>query len=143
MLQVKLGATVTCEVVEWGFSFDGASAATPGSVELIEVDAAATVTAFVAADITKYDAAALMNGDPTTALFSVGTTASGYTSTGEGSVTVVRNLAGPQLASPTTQFIQQFPLGARPLVQVAQLLRIRVTFAATVNMTCYVLLNTL
>lgn len=141
MLQVKMGATVCGEVVEWGCSFDGTAAATPGEVELIEVDVAATVTAFVAADITKYNAVALLNGDPTTALFSVGTTASGFTSTGEGSVTVVRNLAGAQQISNTSEFIQQFPLGERPLVQAAQFLRIRATFAATVNMYCYVIIE--
>lgn len=141
MLQIKPGATVAAEIVEWGFSFDGSAAATPGVVELIEVDVAATVTASVLADITKYDTAALLNGDPTTALISVGTSSTGYTSSNEGTVTVVRNLAGAQLAAPTTQFIQQFPLGNLPVIQPAKFARIRVTFGATVNMLCYVILK--
>src|ERR1035437_6410379 len=88
MLQVKMGATIGGEIIEWGYSYDGSSAAVPGEVELIEVDVAATVTATALADITKYDPSAFINGDPTTAIFSVGTTATGYTSTGEGTPTV-------------------------------------------------------
>jgi hypothetical protein len=68
MLQVKPSATNGIHVVEWGISFDGSAAATPGNVELMESDVAATVTALAAADITKLDGAALMGGDPTTNL---------------------------------------------------------------------------
>jgi hypothetical protein len=140
MLQIKPGATVIAKIIEWGFSFDGSSAGTPGKIELVETDVAATVTAFVAADITKYDSDALQGGDPTTALISVGTTASGYTSTSEGSTTVSR-LLSLQLAAPTTQFIQQFPLGSQPVIQTGKFLRIRMTFAASVNAYCYVILQ--
>jgi hypothetical protein len=45
MLQVKPGATTVLKIIEWGISFDGSAAATPGKVELIETDVAATVTA--------------------------------------------------------------------------------------------------
>lgn len=141
MLQVQMGATIGGEVVEWGYSFDGSAAATPGSIELIEVDVAATVTAFVLADITKFDAAALMNGDPTTAMFTVGTTASGFTSTNEGTPTVVRNLAGAQLSAPTTELIQQLPLGNNSFIQPAKFARIRVTMPATVMMYVYMIIK--
>lgn len=141
MLQVKPGATVIARVIEWGISFDGSAAATPGKVELIETDVAATVTAAAAADITKYDSDALMGGDPTTALFSVGTTATGYTASGEGSITAVRNLAGPQLIAPTNQFIQQFPLGREPIIQAGKFGRIRVTFGSAINAYCYMILQ--
>jgi hypothetical protein len=141
MLQVKPGATVTARIIEWGISLDGSSAATPGKVELIETDVAATVTASVANDLTKYDTAALLGGDPTTALFSVGTTSTGYTATAEGSITAVRNLAGPQLIAPTNQFIQQFPLGREPIIQAGKFARIRVTFGAAVNAYCYMILE--
>lgn len=141
LLQIKPSATLAMKVIEWGFSADGSAAATPGIVELIETDVAATVTAAVANDITKYDAAALMGGDPTTNLIQVGTTSTGYTSSNEGSVAAVRNLAGPQLIAPTTQFVQQFPLGAEPLVQIAKFLRIRVTFGTSVNALCYAIIE--
>lgn len=141
LLQVKPGATVAARIVEWGISFDGSAAATPGKVELIETDVAATVTASVANDITKYDDAALAGGDPTTALVAVGTTSTGYTASAEGSITAVRNLDGPQLIAPTNQYIKQFPLGERPLIQSGKFARIRVTFGTTVNAYCYMIIE--
>lgn len=141
LLQFKPSATLQAKIIEWGISFDGSAAATPGKVELIETDVAATVTAFVAADITKYNADALMGGDQTTNLIQVGTAASGYTSSGEGSITAVRNLDGPQLIAPSNQFIKQFPLGREPVVQIGKFARIRVTFGTTVNAYCYMLVQ--
>src|SRR3954463_16580900 len=84
LLQFKPSATIVAKIVEWGISFDGSAAATPIKVELIETDVAATVTASVAADITKLDANALSGGDPTTNLIVVGGSATGYTATVEG-----------------------------------------------------------
>lgn len=141
MLQFKPSATLRAKIVEWGCSFDGSAAATPGKVELIETDVAATVTAYAAADLTKYDDAALQGGDPTTNLIAVGTTGSGYTSTSEGSITAVRNLDGPQLIAPTTQFVKQFPLGREPAVQISKFARIRVTFGTAVNCYCYLIVE--
>jgi hypothetical protein len=141
MLQIKPSATIQAKIIEWGISFDGSAAATPGKVELIETDVAATVTASAASDITKLDSDALMGGDPTTNLIQVGTSATGYTSTSEGTITAVRNLDGPQFIAPTSQFVKQFPLGREPVIQVAKFARIRVTFAAAVNAYCYVVLQ--
>lgn len=141
MLQVKPGTTIPLRVAAWGLSFDATAAAVPVLVELIEVDVAATVTAFAAADITKMDAAALAYGDPTTALFAVGTTSSGYTASAEGTITATRNLDEPQLISPTNQFIYTFPLCDEPIIQVSKFARIRVTAAATVNMGCWMRLK--
>ena len=141
LLQVKASATKPFKIVEWGISFDGSAAATPGKIELIETDVAATVTASAAADITKLDGEALAGGDPTTNLIPVGTTSTGYTSTGEGSITAIRNLAGPQFVAPTNQFIQQFPLGQEPVVQISKFARIRVTFGTTVNAYCYMVIK--
>lgn len=141
MLQVKPGATVNAKIVEWGISFDGSAAATPIVVELIEADVAATVTASASADITKYDADALNGGDPTTALIAVGTTSTGYTSTSEGSITAIRNLDAPQLIAPTNQYIKQFPLGERPVIQASKFARIRVTAPVAVNAYCYMILE--
>lgn len=136
MLQLKPGATVAARVVDWWISFSGFAAATGISVELIETDVAATVTAYAAADITKLDALALLGGDPTTALIAVGTTSSGYTSTAEGSITAVRNLAPPQLIAPSNQFVIQLPLGREPIIQAGKFARIRVHAAAAVDCLC-------
>lgn len=142
MLQVKPGSTQTMRVVEYGFSFDGSAAATPGKIELIETDVAATVTASVANDITKLDGDAIAAGDPTTAVFSVGTSATGYTATVEGSITSVRNLHAPQLVAPTNGFLYQIPLGDEPVIQAGKFARIRMTFGAAVNAYCYMKLRT-
>lgn len=140
MLQVK--GVIPFRVVEWGFSFDGSSAATPGKCELIETGTVfGTVTAAVNADITQYDGEAISFGDPTTALITVGTSATGYTCTSEGSITAVRNLDGPQLIAPTNQYPKQFPLGYRPLISAAKALRIRCTFGTAVNAYCYVIIE--
>jgi len=140
MLQFKPSATVVARIVEWGCSFDGSAAATPGKIELIETDVAATVTATVAADITKLDSDALNGGDPTTNLIQCGTTSTGYTSTSEGSTTAVRNL-DLQLIAGTNQYVKQFPLGREPVIQINKFARIRVTFGAAVNAYCYMIIQ--
>lgn len=141
MLQFKPSATIGAKIKEWGISHDGSAAATPGKVELVEVDVAATVTAMVAADITKLDANALMGGDPTTNLIQCGTTSTGYTSSGEGSIAATRYLDGPKLIAPTTQYEKQIPLGNEGFVQPGKFARIIVTFPVTINLFCYMIVE--
>jgi hypothetical protein len=142
MLQIK--GTVPLRIVEWGGNFDGSSAATPGQVELIDTAAIfGTVTAYVTADITRLDGEATAFGDPvaSSVIFAVGTSASGYTCTSEGSIVAVRNLTGPQQIAGTNQFIEQFPLGYRPFVPAGNALRIRNTFGTAVNAYYYVIVE--
>lgn len=138
MLQIKPFNAM--RIVEWGCSFDGSAAATPGVVELVEVDVAATVTAFVDADITKYEAVADV-AVPSIAGFTLGVSASGYTASAEGTPTASRNLDAPQLIAPTNQFIKQLPLGKQSMIQIGKFARIRVNFAVAVNMLCYILVD--
>jgi len=140
LLQFKPSATTIAKIVEWGISFDGSSAATPGKVELMESDVAATVTAHAVADITKYDSDALVGGDPTTNLIQVGTTATGYTASAEGTTTVAR-MFDLQLLPPTGPYVKQFPLGREPVLQVAKFARIRVTFPVAINAYCYMIVS--
>lgn len=140
LLQFKPSATTTAKIVEWGISFDGSAAATPGKIELMESDVAATVTATALADITKYDADALANGDPTTNLIQIGTAATGYTASAEGTTTVSR-MFDLQLLPPTGPYVKQFPLGREPVLQVAKFARIRVTFGTAINAYCYMIVN--
>lgn len=140
LLQVKPGTTRGLKVVEWGISFDGFAAAAPGIVELTVTDTAATVTAHVAAGIHKYDAPALGMGDPTTALIAVGTTSTGYTASGEGTVGTTRH-ADVQHIAPTGQYVFQFPLGREFYVQPSEFLRVRVKFGAAINAIAYVLVE--
>lgn len=138
MLQVKGVTAVQYKVVEWGISFDGSAAATPIKCELLETGTVfATVTAAVAADIVKFG----NPNDPTsTTFFSVGTTATGYTSTAEGTITATR-VFDAQFIAPTNQYVKQYPLGREPMVDAVSSLRIRVTAGAAVNAYCYVILE--
>ena len=138
LLQFQSSATIGARIVEWSLSFDGSP--TNGQVELVETGTvAATVTAHVAAGITKYDPAAVSGGDPTTNLIQVGTAATGYTATAEGTPTVARLFDLQQMS--TNQFVHQFPLGREPWVEPGNILRIRTTFAAAVNAYCYILVE--
>lgn len=128
------------KIVEWGISFDGSAAATPGKVELIETDVAATVTASADADITKYGAVADVAAASVAGL-TLGTAATGYTASAEGSITAIRQLDPPIFLPPTAPFVKQFPLGREPVIQLAKFGRIRVTFGASVNAYCYMLLE--
>ena len=141
MLQVKASATKAAKIVEWGISLNGFAAALPGKVELIQTDVGATVTAHVTAGIMKYDADALIGGDPVTNLIQVGTTETGYTASGEGSITATRLLDAPQFIAPTTQFIKQFPLGREPTIEIGKWGRIRVLFGTTVDCYCYMIVE--
>lgn len=140
LLQVKPSATIVAKIVEWGISFDGSAAATPIKVELLETDVAATVTAHVAAGIVKTDAAAMQGGDPSTNLIQVGTTSTGYTASGEGSITASR-VFDAQLVAPTNQYVKQFPLGREPVIDLGLFARIRVTAGAAVNAYCYIVVE--
>lgn len=131
MLQLATPSTTTIKIVQWSISFDGSAAATPIKVELIETSGAATVTALAAADITKVDD---LNG-PASQL-TLGTTASGYTASGEGTPGTSRMLEVPQFIPPTGSLFIQYPLGQEPDVPVSKFVRIRVTAAAAVNCYC-------
>lgn len=137
LLQVKPGATQVAKVKEYGISFDGSAAATPGIVELCVTDVAATVTAHAAAGIHKQDSEALASGDPSTSLFAVGTTSTGYTASGEGTVGAVRMFDAQQIA-PTNQWVIQKPLGCEWRINPGEFMRVRVKFAAAINALCYV-----
>jgi hypothetical protein len=146
MLQVKPSATLAMKIFEWGYSLDSAANTVSAKIELIETDVAATVTASVANDLTKWDALALLGGDPTTNLIQVGTTSTGYTASAEGTATVVRNLDTPQYETASTsftaKFAKQFPLGREPILQISKFARIRVTFATTAAlMYCYMIVE--
>ena len=129
MLQIK--PFNTCKITAWGISFDGSSAATPGKVELLDTGTVfGTVTASADADIAKQssveDAVASVAG------LTLGTSATGYTCTSEGSITSVR-MFDAVLLPPTGPYVYQFPLGQEPKWIIGNAVRIRVTFAAAIN----------
>lgn len=139
LLQVKGVTAVRYKIKEWGISFDGSAAATPIKCELLETGTVfGTVTAAVAGDLTGYDAQGLAT--TSTTYFSVGTTATGYTCTSEGSITTTREF-DVQFIAPTNQYVKQWPLGCEPYCDAVSALRIRVTAGAAVNAYCYVVVE--
>lgn len=140
LMQIKPGTTQFAKIIEWGISFDGAAAAAGIQCELVETDVAATVTAYVAGDFNKFDPAALAQGNPTTNLFAIGTTSSGFTASGEGSIGASR-MMDSQFVQPTGQYVFQFPQGREPVIQPSLFGRIRVKAQASVAALCYMLLE--
>jgi hypothetical protein len=125
-------------VREWGISFDGSAAATPGIIELCVTDVAATVTAHAAAGSTSSTLRRWRRAIRPPTCSASGTTSTGYTASGEGTVGAVRQ-GDVQLVAPTNQYVFQFPLGAEFLVNPAEFMRIRVKFGAAINAICYIL----
>ncbi len=139
MLQVKGIVALTMKVKAWGVSGDGAAAAAGIQYELIETGTIfATVTASVAADIVAWDAQAL--DTVSTTYFEVGTTSTGHTSTGEGSI-VASRVFDTQFVQPTGQYAWEFSLGNEPVVSAVSSLRVRVTAAAAINAVCWILVE--
>ena len=139
MLQVKGIAALTMKVKAWGVSGDGAAAAAGVEYELVETGTIfATVTASVAADIVAWDSQAV--DTVSTTYFEVGTTSTGYTSTGEGSI-VASRVFDKQFVQPTGQYAWEFSLGNEPVVSAVSSLRVRVTTAAAINAVCWILIE--
>ena len=147
MMQLKVGTNFNgAKVVEWGISFDGTTANTPGKVELVETGTifATMSTAYAAADIQPW-------GDPNTPAntagasgipFNLATTASGFATAGvtEGTVTTTRML-DVQMLPPTAPYVKQFPYGREPMLNVGTATRVRVTFGTTVNVIIYMIVE--
>lgn len=127
------------KIVEWGVSFDGSAAATPIKCELLDTGTVfGTVTASADADITKMES--VEQAVASIAGLTLGTSATGYTCTSEGSITAVR-MFDAQLVAPTSQYIKQFPLGREPRCIIGNAVRIRVTAGAAVNAYAYITID--
>lgn len=129
--QVAVPSTGQIKVIAWGIDFDGSSAATPGSVELITTDVASTGGTSVTP--TKWN-------DPNgvVSVCAGGAALTNHTPSGEGTITAVRSLDS-HLIAPTNQFKWGFDLGREPVVPASGFLRVRVHFAATVNAVSFII----
>jgi hypothetical protein len=140
MLQLKGVTALRYKIIEWGIDLDGAAASIV-TCELLETGTVfGTVTASAAGDLVGLDAQGLAT--TSTTYFSVGTTATGYTCTGEGSITATRVFDARVLTCPATgagaQYTKQYPLGREPYADAVSALRIRVKASVAVNCLCYV-----
>jgi hypothetical protein len=130
MLQLK-PATPKIRIVEWGYLFSAIPGA-PCQMELIETGTVfATVTTGVVSTYNDVSGAASQA--------TLGTSATGFTATVEGTITTTRPLA--QTFDVATYFKQQFPLGREPEVNGANCLRIRATPSSSVavGVLCYII----
>jgi hypothetical protein len=138
MLQVATPSTRQCQLIAWGYSIDDPVGA-DGVIELLQTDVAATVTAHVAAGVQPLDPNAPAS------LMTLGTSATGYTATVEGSITATRVFDVVSLSSTsaeaaaTLSYSYQFMPDERPIIAVSKFLRIRATTPTTaVDMRCWV-----
>lgn len=132
MLQVKPGAN-KIRIVEWGYGFDAAPSA-PVRVELVETGTVFATVTTIGSGIRAYN-----DATGPTSLAAAGTSATGFNSSSEGTVTATR-LFGYNYDN-GLYFKQQFPLGREPEVNAASALRIRATPTSSVelNMWAYII----
>jgi hypothetical protein len=129
MIQMSTSANREARVTEWWWEGDASAAATPIQVELMFVaSGAATVTAYVAGDIKKYDP----NG--VASQMTLGASNSGYTASAEGTPATATSMA--HLVPPTSGIYIQYPLGREPEMAISTFLRIRNSAPAVVNVQC-------
>ncbi|MGY4986479.1 hypothetical protein [Streptomyces nigrescens] len=128
MLQLKTGSS-KARLVEWGYSFDVVPTAVV-KVELMETGTVSATVTTISSGIQNYN-----DTTGASSLAVTGTSASGFTASAEGTVTSTRLLAYQHEWA--QQFKQQFPLGREPEIGSGTSLRIRVTTATTINMSCY------
>lgn len=136
MLQLATPSTTQIQILEWGFSLDDPPGA-DGVVELLQTDVAATVTAHVNAGVINLDP----NGPNT--LLTLGTSATGYTASAEGTTTAARAFDVVSLSSVSgesgLQYVRTFMPDDRPIVAVSKFLRVRATTPTTAaDMRCWV-----
>lgn len=136
MLQIAPPATIHgLTVISWGFSIATPQAA-EGRIELMSTDVAATVTAHVAAGVQPLD------GNMEASKVTLGTSATGYTSTSEGAITATRTHDAIDVDSGSEAFrgaySYQFMPDERPIINAGKFLRVRVTMGTSTNMLCWV-----
>jgi hypothetical protein len=132
MLQLAPPTGRYMKLLSWGFSVGGSAALTSTStVELIQTDVAATVIAHVAAGVQPQDP----NG-PASAL-TLGTSATGYAASAEGSTTTTRTLDAQVLEALAGEnnfvYAYQWLPDEAPIVKPAAFLRVRATFGDTAH----------
>lgn len=131
LLQVATPSTATIRVIEWGISFDGSAAATPGIIELLQTDVAATGG-------TSFTPVTFSDPNSPASLCVGGAALTCFAPSGEGTITATRVFDG-QLVAPTNQYVKQYPLGREPTIPVSKFLRVRVKFGTTINALAYII----
>jgi hypothetical protein len=136
MLQLATPSTRMIWIEEWGYTTDDPPGA-DAVFELIQTDVAATVTAHVASGVVPLDP----NLPPS--LLSLGTSATGYSATVEGTTTASRlidQVAVSSISAESAPFLTvRRTYDVWPSIPVSKFLRIRATTPTTaVGMLCWI-----
>lgn len=133
LLQLKSAASLKIRIIEWGYTLDAPPAA-PVRFELVE-------TGLIAATVTTLGSGIRAYNDATgsTSNMQVGTSASGFNASAEGTITASRLL--DYHYENGLYFKKQFPLGREPEINANSIIRIRATptSAAAVNVQPYII----
>lgn len=130
MQQIATPSDRQIQIVGWGYSIDDPAGA-DGVIELLETDVAATVTAHVAAGVLP------LTPTEGASAVTLGTAATGYTGSAEGTITASRVFDAVSLSSTSAEaaatlaYVKWFPVDARPVVAVSKFLRVRATTPTT------------
>lgn len=131
-IQLATPSTLQLRIVEWGVSFNGSAAGTPGVCELVQNGTASTCSS--AHSTTTIQPI----GDSTaSSRLTMGTTTSGY---GNGSITSATpdKYFDAQFVGPTSQYVVMYPLGREPVLPVSKYLQLRINTAATLTALAYI-----
>lgn len=132
-LQVATPSTRPIKAVRWGLRFTSAPTAIVRA-ELVDCNVAATVLAHVAAGVQPYDRT---SGTPVSAM-TLGTSATGYTASNEGTVTATRT--GDEYTVPigVSSYDYEWSLGREFEVAPSRFLRIRTATTVAVPLLCFI-----
>lgn len=133
-LQIATPSTQPIKIVRWGLRFSSAPTAIVRA-ELVDCNVAATVTAHVAAGVQPYDRT---SGTPVSAM-TLGTTATGYTASAEGTVTATRTADEYTVPIGVSSWDYEWSLGREVEVAPSRFLRIRTSTTVAVGLLCYVI----
>jgi len=130
-IQLSTSANREARITEWWWEGDASAAAVPCKVELLRhgTGPCTTVTAYVAADIMKYEPNSVASQ------MTLGASNSGYTASAEVTPATAPNSIA-HFVPPTSGIYIQYPLGREPEMAVSTFARIRNTPSATVNVYC-------
>jgi hypothetical protein len=132
MLQVKAPTAKPILVWKWGVLQDG-TGTTPNLWSVLHTGAInATVTAHVAAGVQPYGAV------QSASAVQLGTAATGYTASAEGSIVATRYGDITELL-PGQSFYNEWSLGREFFVPAGEVVRIRVDATVAVNALCYLM----
>jgi hypothetical protein len=138
MLQLATPSTRQIQLISWGFSIDDPPGA-DAVIELFQTDMSAIVSWHIAAGVPALDPNAPAS------LLSLGTAATGYTSSAEGTTTAARVFDAVSVSSTSAEaavgmlYTYQWMPDERPIIAVSKFLRVRATTPTTaVDMRCWV-----